>query len=87
MAKRFLTIANFVNLASDPESGSAGQLYFNTASNEFRYHDGESWKSFAVGELEVYDGGTPTTFAFNNNLDGGNANETLFIGIYDGGSV
>lgn len=87
MAKRFLTPTEFVNLASDPETGASGQIYFNTTDDVFKYHDGTSWKFFSVEASNIYDGGTPTTFAFNDNLDGGQPNETIFIGIYDGGSV
>jgi hypothetical protein len=87
MTKRFLTITELVNLPTDPGTGSAGQLYFNTTDNLFKYHDGVSWKFFSAETFKVYDGGTPTTFAFDNNLDGGQPNKTIFIGIYDGGEI
>jgi hypothetical protein len=87
MAKRFLTPTEFVTLSSDPDNGSAGQLYFNTTDGVFKYYDGESWKFFITESTQVYDGGDPNTFAFNNNIDGGDPFETIFIGIYDGGIV
>lgn len=87
MAKRFLTPTEFVNLSVDPEEGSAGQMYFNTIESAFKYNDGTSWRFFLIDSENVYDGGTPSTFVFEENLNGGDPFETIFIGIYDGGQV
>ena len=57
MATRLLTTQKIVNLASDPASGTSGEIYFNTASTILRYHNGTSWQNFAgSGSLPI--GGT-----------------------------
>ena len=43
MATRLLSTQRIVNLASDPETGSAGELYYNTVSNVFKYYNGVAW--------------------------------------------
>lgn len=47
MAKRLLSTQRIVNLAADPATGTAGEMYFNTTSSRLRYHDGTSWIDFA----------------------------------------
>lgn len=49
MTKRLLTTQKIVNLAADPVTGTAGEIYFNTVSNQFRYYSGTSWTNFASG--------------------------------------
>ena len=49
MATRQLTTKQVVNLASDPASGTAGEIYYNTASNTFKYYNGTSWVAFSSG--------------------------------------
>ena len=49
MATRQLTTKQVVNLASDPVSGTAGEIYYNTASNTFKYYNGISWVAFSSG--------------------------------------
>lgn len=36
------------NLASDPSSGKAGQIYYNTTDNGYRYHNGTAWVSITA---------------------------------------
>lgn len=55
MAKRFLTPLGIVSLPTDPPSGSNGQIYFNSSTNELKlYYDGQ-WNSLSTGG-----GGTTT---------------------------
>jgi hypothetical protein len=43
MTTRQLSTKKIVNLPSDPASGTAGELYYNTTANVLRYHNGSSW--------------------------------------------
>lgn len=36
------------NLAADPTSGKAGQIYYNTADKGYRYHNGTAWVSITA---------------------------------------
>ena len=49
MATRQLTTRQVVNLATDPGSGTAGEIYYNTASNTFKYYNGSSWVAISSG--------------------------------------
>jgi hypothetical protein len=59
MAKRLLSTQRIVNLAADPATGTAGEIYYNTVSNSFKYYDGSAWVAFsASGGSGVPIGGT-----------------------------
>lgn len=76
------------NLASDPSSGKAGQIYYNTTDNGYRYHNGTAWVSItaeAVKSIVAGDGltssgtstvtislGTPSTSGSGSNTYGSN---------------
>lgn len=49
MATRQLSTKQFVNLATDPASGTPGQIYYNTTSNSFKYYNGTSWVAISSG--------------------------------------
>lgn len=49
MATRLLSTQRVVNLPSDPATGTAGELYYNTASNVFKYYNGTSWAEIVGG--------------------------------------
>ena len=49
MATRQLTTKQVVNLASDPASGTPGQLYYNTSLNAFKYYNGTAWVQITGG--------------------------------------
>ena len=49
MATRQLSTRQVVNLASDPASGTPGEIYYNTVSNTFKYYNGTSWVAFSSG--------------------------------------
>jgi len=49
MAKNFLTGLRLVNLASDPVSGSEGELYFNTTDDVVKIYANGSWTTLTGG--------------------------------------
>lgn len=44
-------VINFKNLSSDPTQGHEGALYYNSATDKFKYYNGSQWKD--VGEQDV----------------------------------
>lgn len=77
------------NLAADPTSGKAGQIYYNTADKGYRYHNGTTWVSItaeAVKSIVAGDGltgggtgtvtinlGTPSASGSGSNTYGSNS--------------
>lgn len=49
MSRPFLTPINLLNGASDPASGTIGDIYFNTTSNTVKVYNGTSWTTIAGG--------------------------------------
>lgn len=49
MAIRKLTTEQVVNLASNPTSGTPGEIYYNTVDNSFKYYNGTSWIAISSG--------------------------------------
>ena len=49
MARKFLTPVVPPALASDPASGTAGAIYFNTSSNVLKFYNGTSWTAVGSG--------------------------------------
>ena len=49
MAKKFLTPIGIVNLASDPASGSEGQLYYNTTDDILKIYVNGAWSPIEGG--------------------------------------
>jgi hypothetical protein len=49
MAKRFLTPLNLSNLASDPATGSEGDLYFNTTNDVVKIYINGAWTELQGG--------------------------------------
>lgn len=74
MAKNFLIDLNLnqnelqntviQNLASDPNEGIKGQIYFNTAVNKLRVYNGTEWINLEKGT------GTVTSVGISNTTDG-----------------
>jgi len=58
MAKRFLTPLNLPNLASNPETGAEGDLYFNTVDNVIKIYINDEWTdlqgSASAGNFVIY---------------------------------
>jgi hypothetical protein len=49
MAKKFLTPIGLVNLASDPASGSEGQIYYNTTDDVLKIYVNGAWTTLTGG--------------------------------------
>ena len=47
MTRRLLTTQKIVNLSTDPGSGVAGEVYYNTTSNKLRFYNGTDWADVA----------------------------------------
>jgi hypothetical protein len=52
MTTRLLSTQRIVNIASDPATGSAGEIYYNTTDNVLKYHDGTSWTQFFSSQIK-----------------------------------
>ena len=48
-SKSFKVIINLAHLASDPETGRSGDVYYNTTSNYPKYFNGTVWTTFGSG--------------------------------------
>jgi hypothetical protein len=57
MSKRFLTGLNLANLTSDPETGTEGDLYFNTTDKSIKIYIDDQWKNLPknLSDLEDID--------------------------------
>jgi hypothetical protein len=50
VAKKFLTPVTPPSLASDPVSGVAGAIYYNTTSNVLKFYNGTVWTAIGTGQ-------------------------------------
>lgn len=50
MARKFLTPVTPPSLASDPASGVAGAIYYNTTSNVLKFYNGTAWTAIGTGQ-------------------------------------
>lgn len=72
------------NLASDPSSGKAGQIYYNTTDNGYRYHNGTAWvsitaeavKSIVAGNGLTSSGTDTVTISLGTPSDSGSGSNT-----------
>jgi hypothetical protein len=77
MSKKFLTTIKLVNLASAPNSGQTGELYYDSTHNVIKYYNGSSWVAPSGSSLTVQQtdsNGNPTTSYSNIStlqFDGG----------------
>lgn len=53
MSKRFLTPVGLFSAASDPASGSAGNIYFNSSSNVIRIYYNSQWNTIHNGTASL----------------------------------
>lgn len=49
------------NLASDPSSGKAGQIYYNTTDNGYRYYNGTAWVNISADAIKAIVAGNGLT--------------------------
>jgi hypothetical protein len=49
VARKFLTPVTPPSLASDPASGVAGAIYYNTTSNVLKFYNGTEWTAVGSG--------------------------------------
>ncbi len=55
------------NLASDPSSGKAGQIYYNTTDNGYRYYNGTAWVSISADAIKSIVAGNGLTSSTSGN--------------------
>lgn len=55
------------NLASDPSSGKAGQIYYNTSDNGYRYYNGTAWVSISADAIKSIIAGNGLTSSTSGN--------------------
>lgn len=75
MAKKFLTPVTPPNLASDPASGVAGAIYYNTTSNVLKFYNGTSWTAIGTGQ----GGGTATGIQALNEAPNSPSQGTVYF--------
>lgn len=83
MTKRLLSTQKIVNLSTDPGSGVAGEMYFNTTTNVLRFHNGTIWVDFGSGSGG---GVTVSTTAPSSPSEGDlwlNSNNLIMYAYYD----
>jgi hypothetical protein len=49
VARKFLTPVTPPSLASDPASGVAGAIYYNTTANVLKFYNGTTWSAVGTG--------------------------------------
>lgn len=52
MTTRLLSTQRIVNIADDPATGTAGEIYYNTTNNVLRYHNGTAWTDFFATQIK-----------------------------------
>ena len=100
MSKKFLTPLNLLTIASDPSSGTEGDIYFNTNDMSIRIYNGITWVTIVKSDDPVpfyehthtYDGDVHTInvqdpILVGGDIDGGFALQQIPVIIgEDGGS-
>jgi hypothetical protein len=100
MSRKMLTPLNLLTRASDPYSGTEGDIYFNTQDSSIRIFNGVTWVTVVKSDDPVpfyehthtYDGDVHTIniqdpILLGGDVDGGSALSTVPVIIgEDGGS-
>jgi hypothetical protein len=100
MSRKMLTPLNLLTRASDPSSGTEGDIYFNTQDSSIRIFNGVTWVTVVKSDDPVpfyehthtYDGDIHTIniqdpILLGGDVDGGSALESIPVIIgEDGGS-
>jgi hypothetical protein len=81
---KFVSTFNAVHLNEDPLIASDGELYFNSASNVFRYHTSGSWVSIIDAHTlreevidTIFNVGTEESASFTYTLNSSNVNGSV----------
>lgn len=69
MAKKFLTSLSLVSLASDPVSGTEGELYYNNVSDGVRLYKNGAWTDLSSTGALPSGGATGQILAKSSNTD------------------
>ena len=69
MAKKFLTSLGLVSLASDPVSGTEGELYYNNVSDGVRLYKNGAWTDLSSTGALPSGGSTGEILAKSSNTD------------------
>lgn len=77
MAQRFLSSLNLNNLAADPSTASAGDVYYNTASSLIKYYNGSAWATLQTGAVGA--GLSANTFTSTQTITPGTSVTGLII--------
>jgi len=89
MAKRFLTPLNLPNLASNPETGAEGDLYFNTVDNVIKIYIDSEWTdlqgSASAGNFVIYQDEQPDTTNLPTGTIWVDSNAVIYTGGGSGG--
>ena len=86
MSKKFLTPLNLLTIASDPSSGTEGDIYFNTNDMSIRIYNGITWVTIVKSDDPV------PFYEHNHTYDGDvhtiNVQDPILLGgDVDGGFV
>lgn len=69
LTKNEIRNARVQNLASDPSSPVAGQIYYNSASGALKYYDGTNWQPIAYGNVLTF--GSPSSLSIGSTASDG----------------
>lgn len=73
---------------SYPNNPSNGQLFYNLTTGRMAIYYDSVWRELAYfDEIASIDGGHAAIASFDGGLDCGGAGTTLFINLYDGGTL
>lgn len=54
MSVRRLVPLHAVELSSDPESATAGEIYYNTTTSSLKFFNGTNWQDVSAGTEQQY---------------------------------
>lgn len=64
-----------------------GQIFYNTTNGRTAIYFNSFWKELPYVMDFPLDGGFASTLSFDNFIDSGEANTSIFVGPYDGGQA
>lgn len=83
MAKKFLSSLKLLNLSSNPENGSSGEMFYSNSENLIKYYNGTSWISLSPSGENIVPSGPsyPEAPLVNGQLFYNTTNERTAIYI------